>query len=144
MLKTAWLKTAWLKTACLLFAAMALAGEGDCWDKMRELASGGQLRIYQAGAKRPLTATLDRVSDEALIVVHKDKQISIPRERVERVDWRPGNSGNRVTGEARRNIGSRESAVTGRSKDSSLPANSTSAGIRIEGPPGFRTVYRRR
>ncbi len=73
----------------------------------------------------------------------KNAQISIPREQVERVDWRPAESGGGVAVKTERNTGSREETATGRSKNSTLPPRSTAAGIKIRPWVSYETIYRR-
>ena len=133
-----------LKTAgaLLLLVAAACAAE-DSWDKVRQLASGSELRIYQTGSRKPVTARLYRVSGDSLVVIVKNFETAIPKDTVERLDWRPADSAARVDAEARRVVGTRESAVTGRSGESNVPARSTLGGIRIRPPREFQTVYRR-
>ncbi len=132
-----------LKTFLLLAVFFAASGADDPWARVRELKSGAELRIYKTGEKAPVTARFDALSGEALIVVEKNAQIAIAKDRIERIDCRAGQSGSRVAMETRKVIGDRESSTTGRVKDSNLPPRSTSSGIKIQPKPGFETVYRR-
>jgi len=126
----------------LLFAALA-SGAEEPWAKVRELPGGSELRIYKTGAKSPLLATLYSASADALVVIVKNAQMSISKDRIERLDARPPQSGSRLSMETRKTIGTREAAATGRVKDSSLPPSSTAGSVKLKSRPGFETVYRR-
>lgn len=129
----------WKTFAILLLAAAAFSAD-DPWAKVSRLNSGSELRIFQSGQKKPLTAILDEVKAESLIIVVKKEQKAIPKDRIERIDWRP--TGNRVELGARRVIGTKEDATTGKTTDG-LPPRSTAGTLQIRSKGGFETVYRR-
>ncbi len=130
------------KPLFLLLAALAAFGDGDPWDKVRQLQRGSELRIYQVGEKQPVAAKFEAVSPESLIVIRQTTQTAIPKERIERVDWRPP-SGSRVAARTQKIIGTPEEAATQRSKGSTLPPRSTAGSVKIKPKPGFETVYER-
>jgi hypothetical protein len=72
----------------LLLTAMAALAAEDSWVQVRELKSGAELRIYRVNAKEPFLAKLDQASDESLIVITKNGQVSIPKEDIQRLDCR--------------------------------------------------------
>ena len=130
------------KACLLLLAAVAAFADEDPWAKVSQLKAGSELRIYKTHEKRPLTAVLDEVRPDSVVVVVKNSQVSIPKSRIERIDSRE-HSARRVDMETRKNVGTPEEVATGRSKDSNLPPGSTSSGIRIHSKPEFETVYKR-
>lgn len=132
-----------LKTLLLLAIAAAAPGGDDPWAKVRELPGGSEIRIYKAGVKRPVEAKFHAVGEDVLVVVVKNAEIAVAKEQIERVDARAARTGSRTAMETRRNVGTKEEAAVGRSKDSTLPPRSTSSGVTIHSKPGFETVYRR-
>ena len=133
-----------VRTLLFLFAAVAAAsGDEDPWMKVRKVESGSEVRIYKTGKKKPVEGKFERASGESVVVLLKDAQVSIPKEQVERVDWRPVRSGSGVAMETARNVGSKEDSITGRSKNSKLPPQSTATGIKIRPWVGYETIYRR-
>src|SRR5471030_3330076 len=83
-------------TAILTFAA------DDPWAKVKDLKTGTELRVYKKGASQPLLVKMDEVTDENLVVVNKKEQIAIPKDQIDRVDYRPVKS--RVTKETRTTV----------------------------------------
>ena len=74
--------------ALLLLTAMAALAAENSWVAVRELKSGTELRIYRVNTKEPFPAKLDQASDESLIVITKNGQVSIPKEDIQRLDCR--------------------------------------------------------
>jgi hypothetical protein len=132
-----------LKTLFLLAAAAAASGGGDPWTKVRELPGGSEVRIYKTGVRRPVEAKFHVLGEDALIVVVKNAEIAVAKHQIERVDARAAGSGSRAAMETRRNVGTKEEAAVGRSKDPTLPPRSTSSGITIRSKPAYETVYQR-
>ena len=112
----------------LLGAVLAFAAE-DPWTKVRELKSGTELRIYKRGVKQPVAARMDELTNDNLIVVVKNEQVAISRDEIDRVDYRPAQTGSRVKTETK---------VT-RNEPDPRP----SSGLAIHSKPGFETIYRR-
>lgn len=129
---------------------LALAGilgfsAEDSWAKVRALESGSELRILKREAKQPLMATFDEATDERVVVVVKNEQVSIPKEDIQRIDARP-KTGRPIT---------RESKVTSSAPGNPSPTDqrpgggppgpsqSVSSGLSFGSKPNFETVYRR-
>jgi hypothetical protein len=83
-----------------LLACLPAWGADQAWTKVRALKSGTELRIYRRGEHRPLPAKLDEATDENLIIVLKNEQEAIPKDEIDRLDYRP--RGSRVTTDSRR------------------------------------------
>ena len=88
-----------LRATLLLLAALSAFGADQAWTKVRALKSGTELRIFRRGTTKPVMAKLDDATDNNLIVVTKDEQQAIPKDQIDRIDYRP--AGSRVTKETR-------------------------------------------
>ena len=128
----------------VLVCAMAAYAAEDGWEKVKAIASGTELRITKAGGKAPVLATMDRATDESLIVATKTEQISIAKSEIVKVESRPAKKGSRVT---------RQSTVDPTPLDKEAarpgpgpartpgPAGSASSGITMGGKPDFELVW---
>lgn len=117
-----------------LLTAITIFGAEDPWAKVRQLKSGAELRVYKKGAKQPMLAKMDEVSEEKLIVVLKNEQVAIDKDQIGRIDYRPSQSGSRVK---------TESKSTTESPDTKAPSSSTSTALTVQSKPDFETIYRR-
>lgn len=129
-----------LLTTCALFAA------DDHWDKVRDLKSGTEIRVYKTGSKTPVIAKIDEANEARLVLVIKDTQTAIPKEEIERVDARPAQSGSRVRTESETKTTNPEikpSTPGSAQQGPSTPSTSTSSGLSVGSNPGFETIYRR-
>ena len=77
------------RIALVLLAAAALFGADDPWAKVTALPNRSELRIYQKGVRDVITATLADATDERIVVVVKNKQTTIVKEDIARIDARP-------------------------------------------------------
>src|SRR4051812_35963208 len=80
-----------MRTFVLLLCGACLAFAADSWDKVKEIKSGTELRVYKKGAAQPLTVTMDEANDERIVIVNKKEQTAIPKEEIDRIDARPSN-----------------------------------------------------
>ncbi|HYP05058.1 MAG TPA: hypothetical protein VER03_02390 [Bryobacteraceae bacterium] len=130
----------------LLAAAVTLvAAEADPWAKVLELKSGAELRIQKRGIAQPILAQMDEATEERLVVVIKNEQVSIPKDQIDRIDARP-KGGSRVIKETKvtNNAPGNPSPsdhrpggpITG-------PSSSQSSSMTFGGKPDFEIVYRR-
>jgi hypothetical protein len=65
-----------------------LSGADNPWAKVQELKSRSELRIYKKGAREPLMATLDEVTEDRILIVVKNEQMSVPKDDIDRLDAR--------------------------------------------------------
>jgi hypothetical protein len=128
-----------------LLLVLALAAAGDPWEKVRELKSGQELRIYRKGVPQPILAKMDELGEESLRIVVKDEQKAIPRAEILRIDARPAGKNSRVKAES-------ETTTTDPARDPGMPdvpgrlktpGTSSSGGLSVTGKPDFETVYRK-
>ena len=122
------------KLALFLCAALLALGADDPWAKVKELKTGAELRVFKKGAAQPLLVQMDELTDDNLVVIAKNQQTAIPRDQIERVDYRPSGK-SRVTKETTSKVNDAAGA-TG-------PSNSTSSNLVIGSKPDFETIYRR-
>jgi hypothetical protein len=125
-----------LLTALVLFAA------DNPWLKVQQLPNRSELRIYRKGEKSPLNAVLADASENVLVVVAKDKQLTIQKEEIDRLDARPPAKSKKA-----------EVTTTQRQSDpdytpqpgpghTALPGSSSSSSVSFGGDKGeFKTVY---
>ena len=65
------------------------ASGSDDWDKVKELASGSDLKIYERGSAQPKLAKYADATDSSLIIIVKNEQVSITKEVIDRIEARP-------------------------------------------------------
>jgi hypothetical protein len=126
----------------LLLTAAAAFGAEDPWMKVRELKSGVELRIYKLNEQAPILAQLDQAGEESLIVITKNAQLSIPKQDIERIDYREARSQRRGKGvRVERKVAAKNAEVT----NNTIPGATTSVatGIRFPSRAHFETIYRR-
>ena len=125
--------------AIAVFAAFAADNE-DPWTKVRDLKTGTELRIIQAGAPAPVMAKYAELTEENLIVILKNEEIAIPRDKVSRIDSRPQKS--YVRTESKSTVPS-DGSGAGKKVPGAAPTSSYSTGVAISDKLDFETIYRR-
>jgi hypothetical protein len=133
------------RIALLILMGTVLWGADNPWAKVRELKSRSELRIYKKGAREPLMATLDEVTEDRILIVVKNEQMSVPKDDIDRLDARPaGKTSSRIVKETTVKTTEpdytphlpRGPEVPGESYNTSVSRSSSSK-------PDFETVYRR-
>jgi hypothetical protein len=117
----------------LLVAGLVAFGADDDWAKVKALKTGAELHVFKKGSAQPVTAQMDELTDENLIVIVKKTQTAIPKDQIDRIDARPV-TGSRVT---------KETTTKDTVGADGSPTSSTSTGYSMGGKPDFETVYRR-
>lgn len=134
------------KTLLLILAGIiGLYATEDSWEKVRDLKSGTELRIYKKGGKQPVLAKMDQATEESLIVVLKNEQVSIAKEDIERLDQRPA-GGSRVTKQTTTKTNTPPNPSADRQRIGGRPATPSSASstsFSIGSKPDFETIYLR-
>jgi len=129
--------------ALAALVATLAAGANDPWAKVRDLKTGTELRVFKKGSTKPVMATLDEASDDNLIVVVKNEEIAIPREDIDRIDYRPPQTDSRTTKETRTVEKPPEGGPPNPRSQGDMPSTETTSGVSFGGKPDFQTVYRR-
>lgn len=131
----------------LILITVAAFAAADPWDKVREIKSGAEVRIFKSGGKPPVLAKFDELTEENLIVVVKNEQTAIPRDQIDRIDARPAQTGSRVVKETRTTTSTEPPGAKadpiGQPKGAPGPSSSTSSTLSMGSKPDFETVYRR-
>ena len=73
----------------LLMLAAAAAFAADPWQKVKDLKSGADLRVFRRGSTQPLLVQMGELTAENLLVIDKKTERAIPREEIDRIDSRP-------------------------------------------------------
>jgi hypothetical protein len=131
-----------LKTLLCLLAATAAIGADKSWDKVRELKTGTELRIFKREAKQPVLATMDEANEERIVVVVKNEQAAIPKDNIDRIDYRPPRTGPKVTKQTTSTMEESRDKVAA-PQGHPGPSSSTSTSFGINSKPDFETIYRR-
>ena len=123
-------------------AALVHAAD-DPWEKVKKISSGADLRVFKKGSVQPLLVKMGEATDERLVIIDKNRQTSIAREDIDRIDARPSNKRS-VTRESKTTTTDnatdpRNAAGPGQTGQTT----STNTGLSIGGKPDFETVYRR-
>lgn len=125
----------------LLAVATAFAAD-DPWTKVKDLKSGTEIRIVKRGAARPIEAKLDEARDDNIVIVLKNEQVSVAKDEIERLDYRP--KGSRVTKtEDVKTTRPDPSQPVGMSHPPDVPGTNYSSGLSIGSKPDYQTIYRR-
>ncbi len=77
------------KVLLLILAATAAFSADDPWQKVKDLKSGTDLRVFRKGATQPLLVQMGELTDDNLVVIEKKAERAIPREEIDRIDARP-------------------------------------------------------
>jgi len=130
--------------AIVLLAAVTAFAADDPWTKVRDLKSGTELRIFKRGGLHPILAKMEEANPDSLIIVLKNEELAIPRDQIDRIDFRPLRTGGRVTKETHETVEPAD-AKTAAESPNNVPGESTSASTNyvINSQPDFQTIYRR-
>ena len=129
------------RIALIILSAAGLFAADNPWAKVTDLPNRSELRIYQKGVRDAITATLADATEERIVVVVKNKQMTIAKEDIERIDARPVEPKKKP-----------EATTTQTTSDPDLaprlgagppmPTTSTSSGMSFGGSkPDFKTIY---
>ena len=131
----------------LLFALVALTlfAADSPWDKVRELKTGTELRIFKKGSRQPVIGTMDEANDERLIVVIKNEELAIQRDDIDRIDFRPATKSRAIKETRTAQSDSTQTTPVGPQPRGSQPGptTSTTTSIGTGSKPDFETIYRR-
>ncbi|MGA2156216.1 MAG: hypothetical protein ABSH37_17545 [Bryobacteraceae bacterium] len=128
----------------VLLAAVTAFAADDPWTKVRDLKSGTELRIFKKGGMHPILAKMEQANPDSLIIVLKNEELAIPRDQIDRIDYRPLRTGGRVTKETRETVEPAD-AKTAAESPNNVPGETVSSGTSyaINPQPDFQTIYRR-
>jgi hypothetical protein len=129
----------------LAFATLAAFAADSSWDKVRELKTGTELRIFKKGARQPVLGTMDEANDERVIVVVKNEEIAVQKDDIDRIDYRP--AGKKGPTKETRTTQSDSTQTTPAGPQppgtGSSTTTSTTTSFGSGSKPDFETIYRR-
>ena len=125
-----------------LAATLAFAADNP-WDKVRDLKSGTELRIYKNHSRQPVLAAMDEANDDNLIVVIKNEQVAIPRNDIDEIDYRPLRRGAKMVKETRTTSTEAHGSAAPAPNTQPGPESSSSTSFSSQPKPDFETIYRR-
>ena len=81
----------WRAVAVLIASLFAsgCAWAADDWQKVRDLKSGSEVRVYKKGSTKPVLGKITGATDRKLILMTKSEVTSIPKEEIEKVEYHP-------------------------------------------------------
>lgn len=127
-----------------LLAAAALFGADDPWTKVQSLKSGTEIRVIKKGSTQAVIGKFDEATPERLILVLKNEQIAIPKDQVERLDYRPTGSRVSVSGKTvHEDPSAAREPRAGMGHEPEGGATNTSTNVNIGSKPDFEMLYRR-
>jgi hypothetical protein len=128
----------------VLLAAVTAFAADDPWTKVRDLKSGTELRIFKKGGMHPILAKMEEANPDSLIIVLKTEELAIPRDQIDRIDYRPLRTGGRVTKDMREAVEPAD-AKTAAESPNNIPSETvgSSTSYVFNPQPDFQTVYRR-
>ncbi len=123
---------------------MSAFAADDGWAKVKALASGTELRIGKIGSRTPILAKIDQATDESLIIATKTEQLSIPKDQIAKVEYRPPQTASRIVKETKTDNtplatdAARPSPGPTRTPG---PSGSSSSSVSIGGKPDFQVLW---
>ena len=128
----------------LLLTATTIFAAEDAWTKVSKLKSGAEVRIFKRAASQPVLGKLDEVTDDNVVVVLKNEQVAIPKDQIERIDYRPAHTGAKIVKDTKTTVsGPDANAGTRPQEGPGTQSTSTSTNLNLRSKPDFETVYRR-
>ena len=138
-----------MRTAAVLMLALMTVFAADDWKKVSELKTGTDLKIYERGATQPRQAKFSDVTEENLLVIIKNAQVAIPKDKIDRIDCRaPRKSGVKVDNQVQQDNPAKPSSNDRQGPSqpvhsgTGLPSYSSSSNVTFDGGE-YWTIYRR-
>jgi len=134
-----------LKSTLFVCVAMTALAADNPWDKVCELKSGTEVRVYKRGGKPPVVAAMGDCADDRLIVVVKNEEIAIEKDEIDRLDYRPTKGSRSIKETKTVTTDSAQQTGVGPKPQGSAsgPTTSTTSSYSIGSKPDFETLYRR-
>ena len=134
-----------IRAFLLAFAAFAAFAAENSWDKVRDLKTGTELRIFKKGTHQPVVGTMDEANDDRLIAVVKNEQVAIQKDDIDRIDYRPAGKTRPVKETRTTQSDSTQTTPVGPVPQGTRagPTTSTSTSFGGGSKPDFETIYRR-
>ncbi len=120
-------------------------GADDSWTKVRALESGTELRVTKKGTKQPLLLKMDEATADTLLAVLKNEQVSILKEQIDQIDYRPKAGARKMVRETKTTVEdpNKKAPLPAGPHPANVPGMSTSSNVIFGSKPDFETIYRR-
>ena len=129
-------------------AVILLAATCTCWRQItrgprsRPCRTGPSCASTNKGVRDPITATLADATEERIVVVAKNKQTTIAREDIERIDARPVEPKKKPEAGATTQTTADPDLAPRLGAGPPMSTTSTSSGMSFGGnKPDFKTIY---
>ena len=124
---------------------LAAFGAEDSWTRVKQLKSGTEVRLFKAGNKAGLIAKFDKADDERAVVIVKNEQKAIGKDKIERLEARPLEGGGLAkSSSTKQNDPAAEVGWPKPQGSATAPGLSSSrSSLSFEGKPAFELVHRR-
>lgn len=137
----------WYRSLLLALGSLAITfAADDGWAKVKALSSGTELRIVKTGSRTPILAKLDEVTEESVIVATKNEQMSITKDQIEKIEFRPAQTSSRVVRQNRTDntpVNKDAARPTPGPTRTPGPSGSSSSNVSIGGKADFQVVWTR-
>lgn len=139
--------TAALVAAASAFAADASPAQDGGWKKLQDLRAGTELKVFERGEAQPRAVKFADATEKSLIVIVKNAQVAIAREKIDRIDYRPPKKPTVSKTTKMDEPGTTNPGPQGPNTGPALPESgehsySSSAAVSFD-TAGFQTIYRR-
>jgi hypothetical protein len=132
------------KLLVLFLTIVAARAADDPWKKVKELKTGVEIRVLKHGSMQAVIGTMDEATDERLVLVVKAEQTSIPREQIDRLDYRPPQPGGRFVRESKSEMKDPDAKSTvPYTPGGTAPSQSNTTTVYVHQKPEFETIYRK-
>lgn len=132
------------RLAIAFLSAVALFAADDAWTKVKALKSGTEIRVFKHGTLKPIEGKLDEARESALVLVVKNEQVAVPKDSIDRMDYRPLKSAGRISTENKTNTEEPDGRPpVGMARGANVPNTSYSSSVSFGPKPEFETIYRR-
>ncbi len=128
----------------ILLAAAAAFAADDPWTKVQALKSGTEIRVIKKGSTTPLIGKFDEANGERIVMVLKNEQIAVPKDQVDRLDYRPVGGRVSVTGKTvQDDPAAAKEPRAGMGHEPEGGGTSSSTSVNFGSKPDFEMLYRR-
>ena len=134
-----------LRMLLLCLAALTACAADTGWDKVCELKTGTELRVFKKGSRQPILGTMDEANTERLIVVVKNEEIAVHKDDIDRIDFRPAGKTHGTKETRTTQSDSTQTTPVGPAGQHATPGPSTTTSTTYSSgsKPDFQTIYRR-
>jgi len=132
------------RISLFVLGTLAAFADDNPWGKVRDLKSGTELRIYKKGGTTPILALMDDATDDRLMVVVKNEQLTIAKDDINRIDFRPQRSSRVLKDTKTTTDNAGQTSVGPVPKGTNTgPGTTTTTSLSVGSKPDFETIYRR-